>query len=616
MSLNKKQYYTSGRTLKSRGNQTMLNSIEKNAYNPTRKLTKERESFVNPELKEMKCGGLTKMPDGGPTKKSMLDNSELTYTPSTDAMNAMMKARLAYANEFGNPSAKRMVVAPDQPYVYTGEEYDKDFDRPAGVPAGSIGTHYMAEFDNYAVPFIQQGPKGLYFNESPSISDKEAIRFDSPEDASYFAQHYKEVAPDPSYREEENIPETYNLQRALELGYTPDETGHMPSVDEETGMWLKSIDHPTSWKEYLYGSLNRELGSNYNVRVNPEGYFGKRQLQYVSKKNGGSIPKMDNGGGFLDRYAFNMQDPDRKKGLTIGAGTQYGTYTGLTGSLNAAVPFKLNPRDVGGLSSLQGSVYAGRTQFGPTKGVSLGYGYDNQKYKSFFRGDAGYDQQLGAMGTVQAGQRFPFELRDKKRRTDYTGSFGYGFGVGLHSKNDPRTSDVIPTMFYGSNEQRFTPTPADRNVKYQLGLQGDISRELGPGKLTLFGKANVDPTQGKYRRRDLSVPVEEDRRFIDAATSGQLEWSPSFTVGAKYDINKQFKDRKIQSRIEKQKAKEEAILREQEAIARREEERKRKQQEESEFVKEDRKQFGGEVMELTDKEIKELRKGGHIVIEQ
>jgi hypothetical protein len=70
MSLNKKQYYTSGRTLKSRGNQTMLNSIEKNAYNPTRKLTKKRESFVNPELKEMKCGGLTKMPNGDEIWKS------------------------------------------------------------------------------------------------------------------------------------------------------------------------------------------------------------------------------------------------------------------------------------------------------------------------------------------------------------------------------------------------------------------------------------------------------------------------------------------------------------------------------------------------------------------
>jgi hypothetical protein len=84
--------------------------------------------------------------------------------------------------------------------------------------------------------------------------------------------------------------ETYNLQRAIELGYTPDKTGHMPSVDEETGMWLKSSDHETAWKEYLYGSLNKELGSNYNVRVNPEGYFGERQLQYVPKTYGGKVP--------------------------------------------------------------------------------------------------------------------------------------------------------------------------------------------------------------------------------------------------------------------------------------------------------------------------------------
>lgn len=86
--------------------------------------------------------------------------------------------------------------------------------------------------------------------------------------------------------------ETYNLQRAIELGYTPDETGHMPSVDEETKMWLKSSDHETAWKEYLYGSLNRELGSNYNVRVNPEGYFGERQLQYIPKTYGGKVPNI------------------------------------------------------------------------------------------------------------------------------------------------------------------------------------------------------------------------------------------------------------------------------------------------------------------------------------
>lgn len=66
MSLNSKQYYTSGRTLKSKGNQTMLNNIEKNAYNPTRKSSKKRQSFVNPELQNMKCGGkVHKMQAGG-----------------------------------------------------------------------------------------------------------------------------------------------------------------------------------------------------------------------------------------------------------------------------------------------------------------------------------------------------------------------------------------------------------------------------------------------------------------------------------------------------------------------------------------------------------------------
>jgi hypothetical protein len=119
------------------------------------------------------------------------------------ANNAMMKARLAYADMHGNPAAKRMVVAPDQPYEYTGEEYDRDWNMPVGVPAGGTGTHYMASFGNYAVPFIQQGPSGLYFNELPTIRDREAIRFDNEADAEYFGGHYKEIAPDASYRQEE-----------------------------------------------------------------------------------------------------------------------------------------------------------------------------------------------------------------------------------------------------------------------------------------------------------------------------------------------------------------------------------------------------------------------------
>lgn len=103
------------------------------------------------------------------------------------ANNAMMKARLAYANMHGNPAAQRMIVAPDQPYQFDN---------------GMSGTHYMASMDDYAVPQIQNINGQLMLGDFGPESE-EAIRFDNPEDAIYFAEHYKEVTPDKSYRQEE-----------------------------------------------------------------------------------------------------------------------------------------------------------------------------------------------------------------------------------------------------------------------------------------------------------------------------------------------------------------------------------------------------------------------------
>jgi hypothetical protein len=96
-----------------------------------------------------------------------------------NAMNGMMKARLAYANEFGNPAAKRMINLPDNPYEFEN---------------GDIGTHYMASMDNYAVPQIQDENGQLMLGDYGPDS-REAIRFDSDEDANYFAEHYKDVSP-------------------------------------------------------------------------------------------------------------------------------------------------------------------------------------------------------------------------------------------------------------------------------------------------------------------------------------------------------------------------------------------------------------------------------------
>jgi hypothetical protein len=94
-------------------------------------------------------------------------------------MTGMMKARLAYANEFGNPAAKRMVSANPK----------------TGMTPEGEGTHYMATFDNYAVPLLQdKGGKNLVYNNNP-LPSNEDMRFNSEEDAQYFTEHYKEIAP-------------------------------------------------------------------------------------------------------------------------------------------------------------------------------------------------------------------------------------------------------------------------------------------------------------------------------------------------------------------------------------------------------------------------------------
>jgi hypothetical protein len=96
-----------------------------------------------------------------------------------DYTSGMMKAKLAYANEFGNPAAKRMVVPTDNPYQFEN---------------GNTGTHYMASMDNYAVPQIQNENGQLMLGDYGPESN-EAIRFNNPADAQYFAEHYKSVSP-------------------------------------------------------------------------------------------------------------------------------------------------------------------------------------------------------------------------------------------------------------------------------------------------------------------------------------------------------------------------------------------------------------------------------------
>jgi hypothetical protein len=53
----------------------------------------------------------------------------------------------------------------------------------------------MSSVDNYAVPLLQDFGEEELTLVDPDSRSREAIRFNSPEEAEYFAEHYKEVAP-------------------------------------------------------------------------------------------------------------------------------------------------------------------------------------------------------------------------------------------------------------------------------------------------------------------------------------------------------------------------------------------------------------------------------------
>lgn len=71
--------------------------------------------------------------------------------------------------------------------------------------------------------------------------------------------------------------ESYDIERAKELGYAADGTGHMPSRDYETGRYLKAKYHPTTWKSVLgdthMGYQVYQYGDNLYSRPNKKGWL-------------------------------------------------------------------------------------------------------------------------------------------------------------------------------------------------------------------------------------------------------------------------------------------------------------------------------------------------------
>ena len=113
--------------------------------------------------------------NGGP-----INNSGPRTTEVPLLSESQMRSKMAYEQAIGNKAADRMLSLNPKTY---------DFGN------GDLGTHYMTSIDNYAVPILQdKGENNLEYIENPPPS-KEDFKFQTPEEAEYFATHYKTVAP-------------------------------------------------------------------------------------------------------------------------------------------------------------------------------------------------------------------------------------------------------------------------------------------------------------------------------------------------------------------------------------------------------------------------------------
>ena len=150
---------------------------------------KNKTKFIGSSISK-NSGWLEKYGDGGDF------NDYKRPGPVEDrstGMTGMMKSKIATEAHYGNPSALRMVSPNPNKYTWTGEELD--FNGNQASPAGYTGTHYMSSYGNQARPGLQEVNGKMQYFENPQYNSKENFNFSRPEDAEYFANYYKEVAP-------------------------------------------------------------------------------------------------------------------------------------------------------------------------------------------------------------------------------------------------------------------------------------------------------------------------------------------------------------------------------------------------------------------------------------
>lgn len=162
---------------------------------------------------------------------------------------------------------------------YTFQEYQLAKKFIKGNPLlnySQYGIRTIAGFDdimdvkNQGKDFLTSVQNKSAKKQEGGLLERKGVPFTAP----------KPIQPEFPYNGQSMYKGGYNLKRALEL-YKPDNTGHLPSVDNTNGEWLKDKDYPTSWKELIQTTLNLNLNKQVGFPIlNTNG-----RLQYINKNN-------------------------------------------------------------------------------------------------------------------------------------------------------------------------------------------------------------------------------------------------------------------------------------------------------------------------------------------
>lgn len=304
------------------------------------------------------------------------------------------------------------------------------------------------------------------------------------------AQNGKKLSYD-QWMDKYNLEETpdYNLKRAWELGYTPDETGHLPTVDNETGQFLKAKGHPTIQKELDwynspegadFKSKNTIDSSGKFFKYIPKGQNGQEMSYYqhgldwkpktISKK--GSVIKDNNG----------YWNPDNW-GKVVEIDSPYITMQGVNQPL-------LGISDTGDVQYME---------------PGQDYEYDGNKVTEFpiMRGGGLMKAQngFGCKGKSKC-----ITGSDEKKKDGVSDSDGGGIGNYVPMSNAPATWEELQTY----NETN----PKSKEFKAQLkSLQGQFPGLTAQQLLA----AGADSARVNLRKQNLQRYDQPSEQTFDRA---------------------------------------------------------------------------------------------------